>query len=180
MTVLVAYASRHGGTRGIAESIAAELEICGHRAMFSDVSRVASLDGIDAVVLGSGVYVGRWLPAAREFMQVHQAELSAMPVWLFSSGSLGDQPTLEPTEVAGYTMIANVIDHTVFPGCLDTRNLGIGERLMSRVVGAPSGDYRDWAEIRAWAHRVGNQLSLLERSRVTVQASASAEARPVL
>jgi menaquinone-dependent protoporphyrinogen oxidase len=162
MTILVTCASRHGGTRAIAETIAAELETRGHTTTFSEVSRVRSLDGYDAVVLGSGVYMGHWLPKARAFVEAHQAELSLLPVWIFSSGTLGRQPRQEPAEIDTLTMMTNVIGHVVFGGHLDVHNLGIGERLMVRMTGAPTGDFRDWQEIRDWACLVSQQMRLLE------------------
>jgi menaquinone-dependent protoporphyrinogen oxidase len=61
--VLVAYASRHGSTRGVAERVAKLLD--GPRTQV-DVRRVDQVDdGIaayDAVVFGSAVYDGSWRP----------------------------------------------------------------------------------------------------------------------
>jgi menaquinone-dependent protoporphyrinogen oxidase len=41
------------------------------------------------VVLGSAVYVGRWLEAGACFVEEQADELAARPVWLFSSGRPG-------------------------------------------------------------------------------------------
>jgi menaquinone-dependent protoporphyrinogen oxidase len=162
MRILVTYASRHGDTRGIAETIAAEIECFGHTTVFSDVSRVESLDGFDGVVLGSAVYLGHWLHSARAFVEKHQPELSRLPVWMFSSGALGGQEILEPAEVDGFTMTTNVIGHVVFGGRLNVRKLGIGERIVTKAVGTSRGDHRNWTEIRSWAQHVGHQAALLE------------------
>ena len=41
------------------------------------VEEVTSLDGYDAVVLGSSVYAGHWLRRARVFVDTFEAELVA-------------------------------------------------------------------------------------------------------
>jgi menaquinone-dependent protoporphyrinogen oxidase len=155
MNILVTFASRHGSTRAIAEEIAAELEACGHRTVFLDVARVTSLDGFDAVVAGSGVYLGRWLAPARTFLDRFQPQLSAMPVWLFSSGQIGTQPVAEPQDVTERRDAVHLIDHRCFGGQLTLGSLGVGERLLTRMVGSAEGDFRDWDAIRAWAREIG-------------------------
>ena len=89
MRVLVAAASRHESTQEIAEAIAATMTDRGIEAAAVPVEQVASLDGFDAVVLGSAVYMGRWLGEARRFARLHASELCRLPVWLFSSGPVG-------------------------------------------------------------------------------------------
>ena len=46
----------------------------------------------DAAVLGSGVYLGHWLESACLLVDSHAEALSRIPVWLFSSGPIGDLP----------------------------------------------------------------------------------------
>jgi menaquinone-dependent protoporphyrinogen oxidase len=80
MLVLVAVASRHGATAEIADAIAERL---GVRRIGADVCRIedcAGVDGYGAVILGSAVYAGSWLPSARQFVEAHAAELAARPV----------------------------------------------------------------------------------------------------
>ncbi|MBC7550339.1 MAG: protoporphyrinogen oxidase, partial [Cellulomonas sp.] len=69
MRVLVAVASRHGGTREIGSLVASELRTRGHDADVLDPASVDSIDPYDAVVIGSAVYSAHWMPAAREFAQ---------------------------------------------------------------------------------------------------------------
>ena len=75
MRVLVAAASRHHGTREIAEAIATGLIRRGLEAEAVPVEQVTNLSGYDAVVLGSAMYTGRWLGTARRFVQVHASAL---------------------------------------------------------------------------------------------------------
>jgi menaquinone-dependent protoporphyrinogen oxidase len=56
------------------------------------VQDVGAIDGYDAVVLGSAVYLGNWMKPAKEFAVREAAALAAVPVWLFSSGPIGSPP----------------------------------------------------------------------------------------
>lgn len=161
MNVLVAVASRHGGTRGIAEAIADELRGASLTVDLHEAGEVDDLAGYDAVVLGSGVYAGNWLPEAKQFAERHHDALSALPVWLFSSGPLGTDdpmPHDDPDRLAAPMKDTAVRDHRIFVGRLDPAELGFGERLIARVVRAPAGDFRDWDAIRAWAREIESQL----------------------
>jgi menaquinone-dependent protoporphyrinogen oxidase len=50
-------------------------------------------------------------------------------------------------------------DHEVFVGRLDRDELSMSERLISRVVKSPEGDFRDWDAIRSWARSIAESLS---------------------
>jgi menaquinone-dependent protoporphyrinogen oxidase len=97
MRVLVAVGSRHGSTIDIANQLAAELRIFGLIADVQNVENVRDLDACEAVVVGSAVYMGRWVPSARSFVERFRTQLTDLPVWIFSSGPLGDPPV--PDEV---------------------------------------------------------------------------------
>ena len=89
MKVLVAYATRHGATQGIAERIGSVLERKELEVIVRPVHEIRDLDGYDAVVLGSAAYMYHWLPDANEFVRHHRAKLASKPIWLFSSGPIG-------------------------------------------------------------------------------------------
>ena len=92
MKVLVSAASKHGATAEIGDRIAAALRDALPAGTDVDVvaaENVTTVDGYEAVVLGSAVYMGRWLDSARRLAETHAAELSTRPVWLFSSGPTG-------------------------------------------------------------------------------------------
>ena len=155
-----ASASRHGATDEIAAVIGDALRRAGLRVTVSSPDRVATLDGCDAVILGSAVYIGRWLEPARRFIERHQAALACRPVWLFSSGPIGDppRPQEDPAEVGALLAATRARAHRVFPGKLDRRALGGGEKLVASAVRAPEGDYRPWPEIDAWAESIARAL----------------------
>jgi menaquinone-dependent protoporphyrinogen oxidase len=162
MKVLVATASRHGATDEIAAEIGGRLNDRGIDAEVVAVGDVTGLDGYDAVVLGSAVYMGRWLKEAREFVGAHGDQLRARPTWLFSSGPIGDppRPGEQETGTADEVLAATgAREHRVFSGKVDKSGLSFPERAVVRVVGAAEGDYRDWDEIRAWATEIATALT---------------------
>ncbi len=162
MTVLVTAASRHGATREIAEAVARVLGEHSVAADLVELEHVGDLGRYDAVVLGSAVYLGRWLKPALEFAERHADELAARPTWLFSSGPIvGDPPAPEPAdEAAGLRVLelTHAREHRLFAGKLDKSDLGLLEKTAVRAAHATEGDFRDWAEIERWAAGIASEL----------------------
>jgi menaquinone-dependent protoporphyrinogen oxidase len=174
MHVLVAYASRHGATRGIAERIAQTLRAGGVTAEAPPAGSVKSLAGYDAFVIGSAAYMFHWEKAAAALVRRNRAVLAGKPVWLFSSGPLGtealdaqgrDQKVAAiPKEIPELRDAVNARDHRVFFGAYerDRKPMGLAERFVSMVPaareGLPEGDFRDWPEIEAWATEIARDL----------------------
>jgi menaquinone-dependent protoporphyrinogen oxidase len=158
--VLVAVASKHHATEGIAAAIAATLRAEGMDVDVLPVQEVHSLEEFGAVVVGSGVYAGHWLKPAREFVERHEAALRQRAVWLFSSGPVGDPPKPEgdPLDVAPMTQRVHALGHRRFPGKLDRRELGMGERAMVSALRVPVGDFRDFGEVADWARGIAGWL----------------------
>jgi menaquinone-dependent protoporphyrinogen oxidase len=173
MKILVAYASRLGSTAGIAERMAARLRSHGLDAIARRVKAVADLGEFDAFVVGSAVYAGQWLREASRFVEHHAAVLSTHPVWLFSSGPVGERATsaapIEPAGVRELREIARPRGHRVFAGALDRRtvdgaDLGFGERFIAKRF-VPEGDFRDWPLIDAWIDEIASDLPATRASR---------------
>jgi menaquinone-dependent protoporphyrinogen oxidase len=93
MRVLVAYASKSGFTKGIAEFVGEKLRARGIEAEVRDVGTVRVAGEYDAFVIGSAVYMFHWIKEAKEFLARNKALLAARPVWIFSSGPVGTQKT---------------------------------------------------------------------------------------
>lgn len=162
MKILLTAAGRHGATAEILDLIARVLRERGFHAEVRNPGSVVDLDGYDAVVLGSAVYYGSWLPAARDFAQRHFRTLRGMPVWLFSSGPVGDPlfPTGGPSGIPELLDLTGARGHRLFGGKLDRSGLGFVERALARVVRAADGDYRDPDAIEAWAAGIGESLMI--------------------
>lgn len=171
--VLVAYTSKHGATREIAERIAAILAGAGLDAVAQPANAVTDLAAYDAVVIGAAAYYGSWLKDATEFVRRHRALLAVRPVWLFSSGPLGTARTDDkgrdilvaaaPKEFAELQETIAPRDLHVFFGKLDPRTLGFTERLVRSLPAGrgllPEGDFRDWPAIEAWAASIAHELA---------------------
>ena len=91
MSILVAHASKHGSTEETARFIADRLRERGIEADAAPVQDVSHLSGVEAVVLGSAIYLGSWMKEALDFVDRHLSTLQSIPVWLFSVGPLGTE-----------------------------------------------------------------------------------------
>jgi len=174
MRVLVAYATRHGATAGIAERVAAALTAAGLSAEARPVENVKNVGSYDAVILGGAAYMFHWLKPAVAFCRRHHAELAARPVWLFSSGPLGTdrvdkggKNVLETTRPKEFDELAKLLHprgEQVFFGAYDpdAPPVGLGERFVQHMPAArdalPVGDFRDWPAIDAWAAQIAAEL----------------------
>ena len=160
MKILVTVASKHGGTDAIGDAIASTLTEEGHVVDRQAPHAVVDLTPYDAVILGSGVYAGHWIEAAKAFAHRHVTALRARPVWLFSSGPLGDQPKPagDPEDVAPLVELLEPRGHRVFPGTLQRDRLGFAERAIVGMVHAAYGDFRPWSEIEAWGRGIAAEL----------------------
>ncbi len=160
MKVLVTAASRHGTATEIADHIGAILKESELEVEILAPDAVTSLDGYDAVVLGSGVYAGRWLGPAKEFVSRYEAALRQRRVFLFSCGPLGEplKPEGDPDDVAAVMLATEAVEHRLFPGRLNKADLGMPEKLVVAAVRAPYGDFRDWQDIDGWARDIARRV----------------------
>jgi menaquinone-dependent protoporphyrinogen oxidase len=161
MRILVSVASKHGATAEIGSALATALAEAGLDVDVVPPGQVEDLGAYDAVVIGSAVYLGHWISSATDFIERHEAALRERPVWLFSSGPLGDPPVPaeDPEDVAGLVVQIGARGHRVFAGEVDRSVLGLGEKVLLTAVRAQEGDFRPWPEIRAWAGEISAALA---------------------
>ncbi len=160
-SVLVAYASRNGSTRSVAEAIGQTLTAGGVAVEVRAMTDVADLTPYRAVVAGSAIRGGKWLPEALQFLHTHQAALSRKPFAAFLVCITMGSPNAKYREgvaawMAPVRAMVKPISEGLFAGVLDPGKLPLSPRaLMFRAAVAcgalPQGDHRDWAAIRAWA-----------------------------
>jgi menaquinone-dependent protoporphyrinogen oxidase len=174
MKVLVAYATRHGATAGIAERIGARLRARGVDADVLRVSQVGDPAGYDAFVVGAAAYMFHWLGDAATFVRRNRDILASRPTWLFSSGPLGTDlvdkegrdvfETTVPREFPELREAIHPRGEKVFFGAWDpaAKPVGVAERFVRLMPAArdtlPSGDFRDWPAIDAWTDEVAAAL----------------------
>jgi len=171
LRVLVTAASRHGATAEIATAIRDELERRGLTATVLPPVEVSTLDGYDAVVLGSAVYVGHWLQSAMDLVTRCRAEFAARPVWLFTSGPVGEpsgklaqQMGTDPVELSLLRDATGFREHKIFPGRLNPKSLPWTQRMSLALFRGLTGDFRDWEEISRWADGIADQLAAIARA----------------
>jgi menaquinone-dependent protoporphyrinogen oxidase len=162
---LIAYASRYGSTRGVAERIAAKLGERGNRVELRPVSEVNGVSAYSAVVFGSAVFNQIWTPEAEAFVHRNESALASRPVWMFSVGTFGDRKRLigrlmtrEPRGIATILERIHPRDYRVFAGLIDRHQWPFASRLFHHALGGRLGDNRDWPEIDAWAEGIAESL----------------------
>ena len=163
MRVLVAYGSRMGGTRGIAELVGDALTDAGFQVDVRPAPEVSGLDPYDAVVIGGALYTGHWHRQARRFIKRHTGVLRERPVWVFSSGPLNGSAAEEIPPVPQVQELLDRIGtrgHITFGGRLPADAKGFPASAMAKTH---AGDWRDPERIRGWAADVAMELLSLDR-----------------
>ncbi len=164
--ILVTYASKHGATAEIAQSIARVLKAFKFDVTARRVENIDDISDYDVVILGAALYLGEWIPQAVEFLNIYQSELKNKAVWLFASGPTGAGDSLDllegnfvPDEMQ--PLIDNIAPQEVklFKGKIDLRRLPPEQRKIVKGANVPRGDYRDWDSIRNWAEDIARALS---------------------
>lgn len=178
MRILVAYASRHGATRGIAECVARTLEHAGLAVECLPIGEAETPAAFDAFVIGGAAYMGAWLGDATAYVREHRELLAARPTWLFSSGPTTTETvdakgrdvlkTAVPKEFAEFARSILPRDERVFYGAYDPEApaIGVAEKVMHQFMrlspasraALPAGDFRDWPAIEAWAEGIASEL----------------------
>jgi len=177
MKVLVAYATKHGSTKGIADFIGEKIREGGLQVDVLEVGEVKNVGSYDAFVLGSALYMGYWMKEAKQFVSRNKAVLNTRPVWLFSSGPTGNarkdakgRDLLDPSVSGPFELevlkeeLHDARDHRVFFGAVEAKDMGFFTRQLLRSStireAIPFGDFRDWREIEAWSLGIASSLEI--------------------
>jgi menaquinone-dependent protoporphyrinogen oxidase len=161
--VLVAYATKKGSTREVAEAVAARLRELGLAVEERPAGDVADVAPYDAVVLGGALYMGRWHRDARRFLRSHRGNLAEMPLAVFAIGPLtAEEHDLDGARKQLERALSKVPEIRpasvgVFGGVIDPAKLRFPFNHM------PAGDARDWEAIRAWAETIAETLAPMPR-----------------
>jgi menaquinone-dependent protoporphyrinogen oxidase len=157
--ILVTYATRAGSTVEIATAIAETLSQRGFSADVKPVKEMPSLAGYQAVIVGSAIRMGNWLPEAVDFIKANQAALNELPVSLFTVHMLNTEE--DETSRANRLAYLNVVrpllnqaEEVFFAGKFDFSRLSFVDRLIAKMVKAVEADKRDWEKIKQWAKAI--------------------------
>ncbi len=163
--ILVAYASGSGSTREVAAAIGEALAEEGAPVDLKAVQDVTSVADYSALVVGSSIRGGRWLPEAVTFVAEFADALATRPVAYFTTCLAMMKDTDENRRrtlaymdpilaLAPSVMLADI---GLFAGSLDaTRQIAIPG------TPGPYGDFRDWTAIRTWAKNLLPTLTAVE------------------
>jgi menaquinone-dependent protoporphyrinogen oxidase len=154
--ILVCYATRYGSTVAIARIIGEEIETAGYHVMVSPIAEVKFPAEYDALVIGSPLYMGKWLAEARDFVSRFRFPLKERPVAVFSVGySLKDR-TIEHLKsgeeaLAAVRAFITPVSAGFFPGKVNPDGMSPADQAMVKLSGITPGDFRDDDLVRSWA-----------------------------
>jgi menaquinone-dependent protoporphyrinogen oxidase len=158
VTVLVAYATAHGSTKGIAQAIARQMSTAGVLVDLRAADDVGDVRAYDAVVLGSAVHNGGWLTPASELLAQLGRE-PRRPLWLFSVCTVGETTSFLGPRLSRLARRARKLPpgvassgapHRFFAGVIERSHWNALGRLFFLATGGRYGDHRDWADIEQW------------------------------
>jgi menaquinone-dependent protoporphyrinogen oxidase len=163
MTVLVAFATRHGSTREVAESIACTLKAFAADVEFGEAREVRSQPGHGPgqarrwtlVVLGAPLYSGRWHRDAHRFLRRHRKELADVPVAVFGMGPRKD-------DVLAWERSRTQLDRALAKHGWLTPTAVMVFGGVDAPDKRPRRDLRDWTKIDAWAASIADPVAWLK------------------
>ena len=161
--IAVFYASVTGSTGEVAQAIGEVLSHDGADVTVLPVGEVDNLDNVDAVVLGSSIRAGKWLPEALNFLKQYRRQLAEVPVAYFTTclTMVDDTPDNRRTVLTYMEHVRQTapdiepVGLGLFAGSLDPT------RVLAMSVDGPQGDYRDWNAIREWATAIRSSLQAI-------------------
>jgi menaquinone-dependent protoporphyrinogen oxidase len=157
--VLITYASKYGSTGGVADAIGKELcskEVAADVVLIKNAGNISSYQG---VVIGSAIYMGKWMSEAVDFLKKNKDILRQVPVAYFVVCMTLSQPT-EKNRAEALSYMDPILKAVpeikpvaigTFAGALDYNNLSWLNKKILKSKGTPEGDFRDWNAIGAWA-----------------------------
>ena len=172
--VLVAYASKYGSTGGVADAIGKELcgkDVAADVVLIKHANNISSYQG---VIIGSAIYMGKWMSEAVDFVKKNKDTLCKVPVAYFLVCMTLSQPTEKNrAKVLSYMdPILKAVPEIkpvgigTFAGAMDYNNLSWINKKILKSKGTPEGDFRDWTAIRTWAEGLGSRLLALRREKI--------------
>lgn len=164
--VLVAYASKYGSSGGVADAIGKELCSKGVAADVVLIKNAGNISSYQGVVIGSAIYMGKWMPEAADFVKKNRDVLRQVPVAYFLVCMTLARPTEKNrAEVLSYTdPVLKAVPEIkpvgigTFAGALDYNNLSWLNKKILKSKGSPEGDFRDWTAIHTWAEGLCSPL----------------------
>jgi menaquinone-dependent protoporphyrinogen oxidase len=165
--ILIAYASKYGSTKEIAEKIGEVLKQEGLQADIVPVKSVKNLSDYQTVILGTAMYMGMWRKEAVNLLKKNEKLLSERKVWIFATGPSGKG---DPAELLKGVIVPGGVkpvlerikpqNTAAFHGNLNPGKMNAFEKWIIKNVKAEMWDFRDWDMINKWAKGIVGDLKL--------------------
>ncbi len=154
--ILIAYSTKAGSTASVAQAIGETLAANGAGVDVLPVKAVEDVRAYRAVVLGSAVRFGQWLPEAVKFVEKNQDALKRLPTAFFTMHlmNLGDDEVSRKNRLLYLDPVRKLVvpgKEAFFAGVGDLSKVSFIDSLIGKMVKSPEGDFRDWQAIRGWA-----------------------------
>jgi menaquinone-dependent protoporphyrinogen oxidase len=161
--ILVAYATKLGSTREVADRIG---EIIKKHNIGADVRKINSIRDINeysAVILGTPIRMGKPVSETISFLKKFQDQMKSKQVALFSVGLYMKEDTPENREKAlkcldpALEFIRKPISIGLFGGKVDYRTMPVLLRWMfskDTSGNLAEGDWRNWDSISEWVDEI--------------------------
>ena len=151
--LLIAYGTVAGSTKEVAQAIAEEMQNAGAHVDIKPVEDLKTIEGYDAIVVGTAVRMFHILGKTRRFLKRNKNALQNIPTAYFLVCLTMGEETPENIEQAkkyAQPMIETKepVSLGLFGGCIDHEKLNdfFGKTMKS----VPEQDHRDWDLISAW------------------------------
>jgi menaquinone-dependent protoporphyrinogen oxidase len=160
--VLVAYSTRAGSTAEIAATIGQTLSQRGFSVDVLPVKKQPNPADYQAVILGSPIRMGSWLPEMVSFIKENRSLLEKLPLALFTVHMLngGDDEQSRTNRQAYLNAVREWVTHAeevYFLGKMELAKLSFLDRFISNAMKAKDEDLRDWNAIQTFAGSVFNE-----------------------
>jgi menaquinone-dependent protoporphyrinogen oxidase len=159
--ILVTYSTRTGSTKGVADSIGKTLSDLGENVDIFPMVEITDLSEYRAVIAGSAIQSGKWLPEAIDFIKKYKSDLNQKPFASFLVCMTLAMPKANEYHqfVADWlNPVRNQItpvSEGLFAGTLDIKKIpSLSDRIKFRISVMSGvwkeGDHRDWNSIKSW------------------------------
>jgi menaquinone-dependent protoporphyrinogen oxidase len=163
--ILIAYATRNGSTAEIARIIGKELAAAGVAVDVAEIKTISALADYTAVVIGGPLYMGSVDGAVKKFVGKNREQLQRLPVAAFAVGLAPKNPDPGAVGMAMDALKKSIdpvtpVSSVLFAGKLDPAKVNFVMRKFLEMAKIPSGDFRDWDAIAAWAQKLPEKMRL--------------------
>jgi len=167
--ILITYATYTGSAQTVAEQVSINLSSKGFKTTVLPMTHVRDLDGYDAVVAGSAIHGGKWLPEAFDFLESHKEALNSRPFAAYlvcmtmAMKNSGKYLQFVSDFMDPVRRIVNPVSEGLFAGRLEIKKVpSLSDRVKFRISVVTGlmkeGDHINKTEIIKWSDSLSHLL----------------------